>query len=84
MLARRPRVLILDEPFAGLDDAARRGLIAVLRRLRAEIGLTVVLVSHDTEGAEKLVDRVITLDHGRIVADGPAQELAAPAAGGRP
>ncbi len=84
MLARRPRVLILDEPFAGLDDGSRRGLISVLRRLRTEIGLTLVLVSHDTEGADQLVDRVITLDHGRIVADRPTQELAQRGGGGAP
>ncbi len=81
MLARRPRVVILDEPFAGLDDGARRGLIAVLRRLRGEVGLTLVLVSHDTDGADQLVDRIVTLDHGRVVADGPAAELAGRAGG---
>jgi energy-coupling factor transporter ATP-binding protein EcfA2 len=83
MLARRPGVLVLDEPFAGLDDASRRGLIAVLRRLRRDIGLTLILVSHDTEGAERLVDRVVTLERGRIVTDGPAQALAGRSAGGR-
>ena len=76
MLARQPGVLVLDEPFAGLDNAARRGLITVLRRLRTEIGLTLILVSHDTEGADQLVDRLVTLDHGRIVADDPMGELA--------
>jgi energy-coupling factor transport system ATP-binding protein len=81
MLARQPRVVILDEPFAGLDDGARRGLIAVLRRLRTEVGLTLVLVSHDTDGADQLVDRMVTLDHGRVVADGPAPELAGRAGG---
>jgi energy-coupling factor transport system ATP-binding protein len=82
MLARRPDVVVLDEPFAGLDDLARRGLIAVLRRLRSEVGLTLIVVSHDTEGAEPLVDRVVTLAHGRVVADGPMHELTAPASGG--
>ena len=76
MLARRPGVLVLDEPFAGLDDRARRGLTVLLRRLRTEMGLTLILVSHDTEGAEQLVDRLVTLDHGRIVADDPIGELA--------
>ena len=71
MLARQPSVVVLDEPFAGLDDAARRSLIAVLRRLRVEQGLTLILVSHDTEGADQLVDRVVTLDRGRIGADAP-------------
>jgi energy-coupling factor transport system ATP-binding protein len=71
MLARRPRVLVLDEPFAGLDDSARAGLVAVLARLHDDEGLTVVLISHDREGAERIADRVVALDDGRIVADGP-------------
>jgi len=71
MLARRPSVLILDEPFAGLDAAARVGLIEVLRRLQAERGVTLVLVSHDTDGAEHLVTRVVTLERGRVVSDEP-------------
>jgi energy-coupling factor transport system ATP-binding protein len=82
MLARRPRVLVLDEPFAGLDEASRRALIGVLRRLRTEVGLTLVLVSHDTEGSDRLVDRTIALDHGRIVADLHGRPLAAKTAGG--
>jgi energy-coupling factor transport system ATP-binding protein len=71
MLARRPRVLVLDEPFAGLDDSARAGLVAVLAGLHDDEGLTVVLISHDPEGAERIADRVVALDSGRIVADGP-------------
>jgi energy-coupling factor transport system ATP-binding protein len=69
LLAGRPKVLVLDEPFAGLDIAARRSLIAVLCRLRDERGLTLVLVSHDVEGADELVDRAVVLQQGRIVAD---------------
>jgi energy-coupling factor transport system ATP-binding protein len=69
MLARRPRVLVLDEPFAGLDDSARAGLVEVLAGLHDEEGLTVVLISHDREGADCLTDRAVTLDRGRITAD---------------
>ena len=69
MLARRPGVLILDEPFAGLDVAGREGLIEVLRRLQATRGVTLVLVSHDTDGAERLATRVISLERGVIVSD---------------
>jgi energy-coupling factor transport system ATP-binding protein len=69
LLARRPMVLVLDEPFAGLDTAARRSLIALLCQLRDQRGLTLVLVSHDVEGADELVDRAVVLQRGRIVAD---------------
>jgi energy-coupling factor transport system ATP-binding protein len=81
LLARRPRVLVLDEPFAGLDEAAKVGLTEVLTRLRAEAGLTVVLISHDVEGADRLADRIITLVRGRIVSDGPTLALLATEAG---
>lgn len=70
LLARRPRVLILDEPLAGLDAPSRAGLLAVLARLRAG-GLTLVVVSHDLEGTEEICDRVVRLERGRVVADGP-------------
>jgi energy-coupling factor transport system ATP-binding protein len=69
LLAGRPKVLVLDEPFAGLDTAARRSLIAMLLRLRDQRGLTLVLVSHDVEGADELVDRAVVLQRGRLVAD---------------
>ena len=69
LLARRPSVLVLDEPFAGLDDGARAGLIKVLAGLRRDTGLTVIVISHDVEGADQLTERVVVLDRGRIVED---------------
>jgi energy-coupling factor transport system ATP-binding protein len=77
MLARRPRVLVLDEPFAGLDDAARAGLVEVLAGLHDDEGLTVVLISHDREGAARLTDRAVILDRGRIVAEGTRPDVGA-------
>jgi energy-coupling factor transport system ATP-binding protein len=75
LLARHPRVLVLDEPFAGLDDASRVVLIEVLDRLRAETRLTVVVISHDLEGADRLAERVIILRDGQVVDDGRTAEL---------
>jgi energy-coupling factor transport system ATP-binding protein len=69
LLARRPRVVVLDEPFAGLDDTSRTALTDVLAALRQDSGLTVIVVSHDVEGADLLTQRVVQLDRGRIVAD---------------
>jgi energy-coupling factor transport system ATP-binding protein len=71
LLARHPRVLVLDEPFAGLDDEARAGLITVLAGLRRDKGLTVIVISHDVEGADQLTERVVVLDRGRIAEDRP-------------
>src|SRR5207237_6837838 len=67
LLARRPRVLVLDEPFAGLDDGSRAALVDVLARLRRQLGVTVVIVSHDFGDTDRLVERTIVLAGGRIV-----------------
>jgi energy-coupling factor transport system ATP-binding protein len=73
MLARRPRVLVLDEPFAGLDDDGQAGLAALLTRLRAGAGVAVVIVSHDEERPAGLVDRTLVLERGRVVSDAPVR-----------
>jgi energy-coupling factor transport system ATP-binding protein len=88
LLAGKPRLLVLDEPFAGLDTAARGSLIDVLRRLRDEQALTLVMVSHDVEGAEELVDRAIVLKGGKVTTDVLRSDIASfgdlLAAGARP
>jgi energy-coupling factor transport system ATP-binding protein len=73
MLARQPRLLVLDEPFAGLDDDARLILADVLARLRVNAQTTVVVVSHDLDPAIEIVDRVVTLDAGTLIADTPVR-----------
>jgi energy-coupling factor transport system ATP-binding protein len=72
-LARRPSALVLDEPFAGLDDRARAELGAALIRLRAEQRITLICVSHDRDLPAALVDREIELARGRITYDGPGR-----------
>ena len=74
VLAMRPSVLVLDEPMAGLDQPSQQSLVGLLARLRYERGLTVVVISHDLEGMEQVCDRVIRLDAGEIVFDGPRSE----------
>lgn len=69
LLARKPRVLVLDEPLAGLDAAARRELLELLGRLRAEQGLTLIVISHDLEGMGDVCERLVTLGGGRITGD---------------
>ena len=68
LLAGRPRLLVLDEPFAGLDSAGVAELTAVLGRLRREDALTLVVVSHDTDILGGVIDREIRLEHGEVVA----------------
>lgn len=74
LLARSPRALILDEPLAGLDASSRDGLLRLLEDLRRETGLTVVVISHDFAGLEKLCPRTLHLQDGALV---PAQAGAA-------
>lgn len=69
-LARRPSLLILDEPLSALDPSMRRQLQAELKQLHRSFGTTTFLVSHDISEILRLADRVIRLDHGRIVFDG--------------
>jgi energy-coupling factor transporter ATP-binding protein EcfA2 len=64
LLARSPRVLILDEPLAGLDAASQRGLLRLLEDLRCNAGLTVVVISHDFVGLEELCPRILHLRDG--------------------
>lgn len=66
-LAARPAILLLDEPFAGLDAAVRESLYEVLRTIRDQLGPTIVLVTHDL-GEVGLADRVAVLDGGSITA----------------
>jgi len=72
----RPRILVLDEPGAGLDPQARRELHHAIGDLRAH-GVTIVLSTHDLEEARLLCDRIGILHDGRIVADGSPAELMA-------
>jgi len=68
-LAHRPRALVLDEPFAGLDPDGCEELRALLARIRDERKVALVIISHDPDLASDLVDRVIELDQGRVVRD---------------
>jgi molybdate transport system permease protein len=70
-LAVEPRVLLLDEPFAGLDAPVRDRLRRELRRLQREVGLSTVLVTHDPEEAALLADEIVVLDDGHVLQAGP-------------
>jgi ABC-type branched-subunit amino acid transport system ATPase component/ABC-type branched-subunit amino acid transport system permease subunit len=70
-IAARPRILLLDEPLAGLERSVAVGLMTMLRRLRASSGLTILLVDHDIGTVSDQVDRMIVIDHGREIAVGP-------------
>jgi ABC-2 type transport system ATP-binding protein len=73
-LVHRPEVLILDEPFSGLDPVGVEVLSGVLRG-RAEAGVPVVFSSHQLELVERLCESVVLIDHGRIVSSGRIADL---------
>jgi ABC-2 type transport system ATP-binding protein len=70
-----PPLLLLDEPTTGLDPKSRRDVQTYLEEIRKEEGTTIVLTTHDMAEAERLCDRIAFIAHGRIVAEGTADEL---------
>lgn len=76
VLAMEPEVLVLDEPMAGLDPAARKDFLQLIGRLHRE-GLTVVMVSHNMDDLAQCCDRVVVMNEGAVFAEGaPAQVFA--------
>lgn len=74
-LLRDRSVLLLDEPFAALGPALRQDMLALVKRLRDERGLTILLVTHSPADAAALADQVAYLEAGRVVACGPTQSI---------
>ena len=75
VLAMDPEVLVLDEPTAGLDPAARKEFLGLVARLHAEAGLTVVMVSHSMDDLATLCQRIIVLKEGEMFAQGTPREV---------
>ena len=73
-LSTDPKILILDEPLAGIHPALAAEIISLLRRLREE-GKGVIFVEHNLEAVRKLADHVIVMGNGRIVAEGPPEDV---------
>ncbi|MGN5239421.1 MULTISPECIES: DUF2232 domain-containing protein [unclassified Rhodococcus (in: high G+C Gram-positive bacteria)] len=69
-LSRAPRVLVLDEPLAGLDAAGRRELISILVHLRTVEHVTIIVISHDLHGMEEVCSRTVVLEDGTVLDDG--------------
>ena len=72
-LAMEPNHLVLDEPFTGLDEPARRSVVERLRALHRE-GTSVVVVTHDLRDVAALADRIVGLADGRVAVDAPPEE----------
>lgn len=76
-LARSPQLVLLDEPFSALDRALRAQLTELVRDLVAEMKVPMIHVTHSVAEARELGDRILQIDHGRIVAAGTPDELLA-------
>ena len=75
-MAARPRVLLLDEPAAGMNPAETSEVTELVGRLRDERGFTVVVIEHDMRVVEGVSDRVVALDHGVKIAEGTFDQVA--------
>ena len=75
ILAYEPDVLILDEPACGLDGESREQLWNLVRKLNREKNVTIILVSHDMEDVYEMSERILLMEHGRIVYDGGTGEF---------
>ena len=75
VLAMKPKVLILDEPTAGLDPASKHDMLEVIKRLRQERNLIVVFVSHNMKDIAELSDRIIVMNGGKLVMNGSPKEV---------
>ena len=74
-LATQPAVLLLDEPFAGMNHDETMHMVALVRRLRDERGVTVLLVEHDMPAVMKISDRIVVLNFGEKIAEGTPSEI---------
>ena len=76
-LALKPRLLLLDEPTAGMGDQETYDVARLVRRLHRHAGLTIMLIEHDMRVVFNLADRIMVLAEGRVLAEGTPQEIAA-------
>jgi branched-chain amino acid transport system ATP-binding protein len=76
-LALRPRLLLLDEPTAGMGEHETYAITQLIRRLHRDSNFTIVLIEHDMRVVFHLADRITVLDQGKLLADGTPQEIAA-------
>jgi branched-chain amino acid transport system ATP-binding protein len=79
-LAMRPRLLLLDEPTAGMGDEETDEMVRLIRRLHQEQGLSILFIEHDMDIVFTIAQRITVLDQGRVLAEGSPQEISANAA----
>jgi branched-chain amino acid transport system ATP-binding protein len=74
-LATKPRLLLLDEPTAGMNPTEKAGMTAFIRRLRDDLGITILLIEHEMRVVMGISERITVLDYGEKIAEGTAREI---------
>jgi len=74
-LATKPKLLLLDEPAAGLNHDEKQELIALILRIRDELGITILLIEHDMGLVMKVSEKITVIDYGAKIAEGTAEEV---------
>ncbi len=74
-IATEPRVLLLDEPAAGMNTQEKRDLAGLIRDIRQRFGLTILLIEHDMGLVMEICERITVLDYGQIIAEGTPREI---------
>jgi len=75
VVAMRPEVLLLDEPFAGLDAPGRRDAMELVRTVQRELEVAILIATHDTDMLADVVDRAVVLSEGEVALDGPVEKV---------
>lgn len=75
VVAMEPKILILDEPTAGLDPQGRDDILTQIKKLHSEYKMTIILVSHSMEDVSKLADRILVMHEGKCILDGKPAEV---------
>jgi len=79
VLAMRPKILVLDEPAAGLDPGGKAEIMSELKKMHEELGMTIVVVSHSMDDVAAIADRILVLGNGSLVCEGTPKEVFAQA-----
>ena len=74
-MATEPKILLLDEPAAGMNPQEKKELSASIRRIRSDFGLTILLIEHDMGVVMDICERITVLDYGVIIAEGTPAEI---------
>jgi branched-chain amino acid transport system ATP-binding protein len=74
-LATKPRILLLDEPAAGMNPTEKRNLMEMIRTIRSQFGLTILLIEHDMKVIMGVCERILVLDYGKTIASGTPEEI---------